>query len=165
MDKNQSKALSIELAQAVSAILKKHNLGTSVVSTGGNESGILLTVTFAGDKAKPSANAVSRYKKFGAKLGLPTLGTMMMVAGKEYALVGLSSDGARVKALLNQPGAAVVDLPLSAVQAAIAAAGAKIVKEQEKAEQAQPDDVVDPNVTAMLGAIGAKAAKPAEGQQ
>jgi len=164
MDKKQAMALGKDMAAAVSEVLTKHGITGGVVSALASPAGIGITVKLADEQ--PTPNAVSRYKKFGAKLGLPSINTIMLVADKEYVLMGLSSDGARVKAKLAQPGASITDLPLAAVQAAIAAAGAKQVAELDKAEQAQPDDAVDPDVAAWLHAIGKKgAANPAEGQQ
>lgn len=173
MDMNQ-KALSKDLISAISAVLAKHCVPVTNPLAKIQPDGTLMILiphpaapaTAAPVAGHPTPNAIARYKKYGAKLGLPKIGTMLMVSGKEYVLLGLSSDCSRVKAGLIGSTLQPAELPLAAAQAAIAAAGAKMVADLDKAEQAQPDDAVDPELTALLVALGKKpATKPAEGQQ
>lgn len=161
MTPEQAKAIGADMAAAVGAVLLKHGIngGVHTAKLSGSELIFKINIPPAG----PTKNAISRYKEFAAKLGLPKIGTTMLVAGKEYALVGLSSDGARVKAIQNKPGAQLVDLPLAAVTAAIAAMGAKEVAQLDKAEAAAADDI-DPSIASLLGNL-AKAKKPAEGSE
>ena len=169
MDKNQAHAFASDLQKTIVAVMAKHGITMAMVKTGVDSAGNMVIkiaqpkITTQAGEQQPTPNAVERYNKFGAKLGLPARLTVMQVGGKEYTLAGLSTDGARVKGI-PAAGGAVVDLPLAAVQAAVSAAGAAKVAELDKAEQAQPDDVVDPDVTAFLAAIG-KATKPTEGDQ
>lgn len=161
MTPEQAKAIGADLAAAVGSVLLKHGIngGPHVAKISSNELIFKINISPAG----PTPNAVSRYKQFASKLGLPKIGAIMLVAGKEYALVGLSSDGARVKAIQTMPGAKLVDLPLASVTAAIAATGAKEVAQLDKAEAAAADDI-DPSIASLLGDI-AKAKKPAEGSE
>jgi hypothetical protein len=166
MDSKKQKAFGMDLAAAVGAVLLKHGMaGTKLMSKmSGNT--LTIKIDLPAGASEPTKNAIERYKTFGAKLGLPKLGTMLLVAGKEYALVGLSTDGARVKAKQNVPGAVVVDLPLAEVQAAIASAGAKMVAQLDAAESSAPGDQIDPTVATLLGSIAKMGApKPAEGAQ
>lgn len=170
MNKEQQGKFANDLQEAIRAVLAKNGVMMATVIAGIDSAGNMVIrinqpkVTTA-TVAQPTPNAIARYQKLAGKLGLPKLGTILTVGFKEYALVGLSSDGSRVKArMLEQGGQPVVDLPLAAVKVAVSAAGAKQVAELDKAEQAQPEEALDPDVTAFLAAIG-KATKPTEDGQ
>lgn len=155
------------MSSAVRTVAAQFKLSGTTIQAATDGSSILIKIDLyeiAGD-AQLTANAVKRYKAHSGQLGLPTMGTVMMVAGKEYVLVGLSSDCARVKARLNVPGGAVIDIPLVTIKSTLDLEGAKKVAALEAAEAAVPSDVIAPLTINLLASIGKKdAPKPAQGQ-
>lgn len=162
MDKKAMEIMGSDLVSAVSKVLAQHGVPLAAVmgSVASDEITLKIIMPPTSAASGPTKNAVARYKEQAAALGLPKLGAMLMVAGNEYALLGLSSDGKRIKARKNEPSAPLVDLQLKDVQSAIATAGAKQVAALDAAEAAEPADVIDPEVAAVLAALGKKGPTP-----